>query len=389
MRIAKKIRILITGLLILMFSSCARQAPTEKDGRLCLTAIFADGSGVIAVNEQLGYAPVAYSRVTLESRLYNADPHTFARYVAKTDSLGRAVFRDIPAADYIISLVKDTTYVNPENGATSQVTLKGHAVAHVYSEKVQLDTIKTSLSLHSDVVINEVYYCGPVNRAYYFYDQFVELYNASDSTRYLDGMILCRNRAYHNPAMDSLDYIQVIYVYQFPGEPRTGRTYPIEPHQFVVVAQDAADHSAYIDNALDLSGADWEFYNPYGGDLDNPDVPNVVNAIPGNSTDFMINLVHDAVILADGTGYYYGEVSSHGYQYIHVPVNTVLDAVEYSANSEKQKEITTRLDAGFAGVGIAKYSGKSTERRSAGFDTDNSSLDFINLDTPTPGWQHK
>jgi len=63
--------------------------------------------------------------------------------------------------------------------------------------------------------------------------------------------------------------------------------------------------------------------------------------------------------------------------------------VEYSANGTKQKELTTRVDAGFAGVGISKYSGKSVERRLPGFDTNNSNLDFVNVDHPTPGYQHE
>ena len=63
--------------------------------------------------------------------------------------------------------------------------------------------------------------------------------------------------------------------------------------------------------------------------------------------------------------------------------------MEYSASAEKQKEITARLDAGFAGIGIEKYSGKSVERRKAGFDTNNSNLDFVYLNKPTPGYQHK
>ena len=134
--------------------------------------------------------------------------------------------------------------------------------------------------------------------------------------------------------------------------------------------------------------ADWEFYNPYKGDIDNA-ANNVTNAVKENSTDFMINLVHNDIILADGSDFYFGEVSEYGYQYIHIPIETVIDGVEYSANPEKQKELTKRVDAGFAGVGIAKYTGKSTERRTPGFDTNNSSIDFVVLEHPTPGYQHE
>jgi hypothetical protein len=115
----------------------------------------------------------------------------------------------------------------------------------------------------------------------------------------------------------------------------------------------------------------------------------VVNVIKERPGDFLINLVHNFVILADGTGYYRGEVNDSGVPYIHIPIETILDGVEYSTNSDKLKELTTRVDAGFAGVGIPKYSGISIERRTPGFDTNNSRLDFVNIKPPTPGWQHE
>jgi len=105
--------------------------------------------------------------------------------------------------------------------------------------------------------------------------------------------------------------------------------------------------------------------------------------------NYLQNLIHNhnAIILADGSTWEYGDFTSGGtYQYVHIPIENVIDAVEYSSNSESKKQLTRRLDAGFAGVGMSKYSGKSVERRIPGFDTNNSRLDFIILDIPTPGY---
>ena len=91
----------------------------------------------------------------------------------------------------------------------------------------------------------------------------------------------------------------------------------------------------------------------------------IVNVYPHDRNAFTQGLVFEEGVLYEGTGikgrssvrkvalktgnilkihelpdYYFGEVSESGYQYIHIPLATVLDAVEYSANSEKQKEIT-------------------------------------------------
>ena len=124
---------------------------------------------------------------------------------------------------------------------------------------------------------------------------------------------------------------QAIYLYRFPGEPLTGRVYPLAPGEFTVIASDALDHSAFIPGAADLSQAAWEFYNPYGGDLDNP-AQNLVNQLPDKTSDFLINLSHNGVILADGSDWYFGEFNEAGTsQYVHIPIATVLDAVEYSS----------------------------------------------------------
>ena len=369
-------------LVFLMFLSCVEDMPTQKDGELVYQLIVIDESGMIAVDTSAGYAAVSDAEVVLTSRSYFDSSNKPKQYIHYTDSDGKSIFHGLAGSDYNIQVTKAFDY----EGAT--LTLRGSGIAEVYGQQTGIDTIKTVISFPSTVVINEIYYCGPVNRAFYFYDQFVELYNVSEDTVYLDGMLVSRALQAQHPTMETNDFVQGIYLYRFPGEPLTGRNYPLAPGEFTVLASDAINHSLYIPNAVDLSEAEWEFYNPYGGDLDNP-AENLMNQLPEKSSDFLINLSHNGVILADGSDWYYGEFNEAGtYQYVHIPIETVLDAVEYSSNSELQKEITTRLDAGFAGIGMLKYSGKSVERRIPGFDTNNSTLDFVIIDTPTPGYQH-
>ena len=71
-----------------------------------------------------------------------------------------------------------------------------------------------------------------------------------------------------------------------------------------------------------------------------------------------------------------------------LPLYTVIDGVEYSSSSDKNKELTMRVDAGFAGIGCTKYSGQSTERREIGMDANHSTFDFILISPPTPGYSH-
>jgi hypothetical protein len=153
-----------------------------------------------------------------------------------------------------------------------------------------------------------------------------------------------------------------------------------------VIAADAIDHSVYCSKSIDLSNADWECFNPLGSDYDNPVVPNLVSIHPTKGTDYLINLSHNGVVIASGEEYSFFEYEEDKI-HILLPIHTVIDGVEYAFSSSVQKELTVRVDAGFAG-GCVKYSGESTERGVLGLDTNDSSFDFITIPDPTPGYSY-
>ena len=370
--------------LLIFMISCTEKTPTNIDGNFNYQVKIVDPSGIL--NSDTLAVPNAL--VTLESRSYFDDFDQPQIYTDYSGSDGIVYFSGLPAALYILNAVKDTFYIDPHSGNKINIKLIGSGEVEITDKNIQNDILAIDLLSTSSIVINEIYFCGPVNTVNYVYDQFVELYNSGDSTAYLDGLIICRARPYSHPDMETNDFLQAICFFKFPGEYNITWDYPIEPGQFIVVASDAFDHASVIANSVNLSDAEWEFYNPYAGDIDYP-AANVVNILPEFTIDFLISLVHNAVILADGSNWYYGDVKNDkGDQYVHVPIKDILDVVEYSSNAEAEKQITIRLDAGFAGVGMQRYSGKSVERRFPGFDLNNSSLDFINLDKPTPGYQH-
>ena len=137
------------------------------------------------------------------------------------------------------------------------------------------------------VKINEVYYGGTPN--YTYQDQFVELYNAGRETAYLDGSLIIRG-------VDT----SATRVFQVPGN-IGGTQYPIESGEFVVIAQDAYDFTS-DPYSVDLTGANWETYyiheEPPG---DNPNVPNLIDAIELNA-DFVLDLRVGQVLFATGDG---------------------------------------------------------------------------------------
>jgi hypothetical protein len=382
--------------IVLLFSYCTHEMPFEKDGSFNYTIIISDSSGIFKSGTLAKNIKLSNAKVMLEYLSYFEDFDTPKKEQENTDLEGKVSFQGLPAGTYTISTRKDTFYVDETSGNEVQVELSGYKQIEISAQQETPDTLFTNLNIKASVVINEIYYCGPPNRAFYFYDQFVELYNTTDETVYLDGMILCRARQDRHINIDTNDFLQAIYVFQFPGTVGETMECPLEPGAFTVVAGDAVDHSEFIDTALDLSMAEWEFFNPYGAEPDNA-AKNVTNILIGERSDFMINLSHNAVILAYSQNpenaslkWYYGETKeSNNEQYVHVPLVNVIDVVEYASSFELQKEITIRADAGFAGVGMTKYSGKSVERKTKGFDTNNSSLDFEIIDTPTPGYQHQ
>jgi hypothetical protein len=350
-------------------AGCGRETPDMPDGRGTILIAAADTSGFFGAlgdTVLVGGAEVAIQSLT---SIFTAE--------ATTDDGGVATFEKLATGAYSVFLRREVS-VGP-----NKIVFTGFGTVSITGGEVAADTILVNVISVSNLMINEIHFAGSCASTFYFYDQFVELYNAADDTLYLDGIILTRQLGTKDPDMEIKDYVTAIYAFQFPGTPVTGRQYPILPKQFLVIAADAVNHKLYCANAVDLSHADWECFNALGNDYDVPGVPNVNSAIPGRTTDYLINLSHNAVVIATGEEFTIDENN-----YMFIPINTVIDGVEYNVNPTYSKELTVRVDAGFAGIGIAKYSGQDTERREVGLDTNNSTFDFVNPPSPTPGYFH-
>lgn len=121
----------------------------------------------------------------------------------------------------------------------------------------------------------------------YRFGGFLELYNNSDTTIHLDGILIAdahkkithqptagtgaANCDLYKPYQNDPDGIWAEWMAAFPG---SGRDYPLPPGRTVVVATDAIDHRAFFPDLLDLRGADFEFIG--SSDVDNPAVPNMI-----------------------------------------------------------------------------------------------------------------
>ncbi len=372
-RIDMKIAISIT--LLVLFAACSSsEKPYAPDGEGVITLLLVDTTGTVPGSVPGEPSVLQGAKVSIQARTHE--------YVdaSESDDTGVAGFTGLAAGDY-------TVFARSEIVAGAQKKVfTGFTEVHVAGTDAVSDTLYLSTVTVNSLMINEVYYCGSDYSKFYFYDQFVELYNSSADTLYLDGCIITRNSSANVTDIEEIDFIRAVYAFQFPGTPVTGRRYPIVPGQFVVIAADAIDHSVYANNGADLSGADWECFNPLGSDYDVPGIPNIISIHPSSRTDYMISLSHDAVVLATGEEYWVDVVD--GATRIALPLYSVIDGVEYASSSDKTKYLTLRVDAGFAGLGCAKYSGESTERREVGMDVNNSTFDFTLLPGPTVGYSH-
>ena len=355
---------------VAMLAGCGEEKPRLLDGSNSMTICAVDTANVLG-----GGAGAPVAGVTIR---INAEGFFFQRTLVTGDD-GWAEINNIPAGKYILTAER----------VLSDLLIFGQKEKSLLAKPALMDTIRMGFVPTTPLVMNEIYYAGCKASAFYYYDQFIELYNSSDETIYLDGYIVGRGTHYEDLLdWESVDYAIAYYIYKFPGQSGVTRNYPIEPGEFLVLACDAYDHSLIDEACVDMTGADFEFCNPLAFDYCNSEKVHL-EPVTTEGNDFTMNLGHESVFIATGEEYSFVEhVNESGPQvYGHVPLETILDGVEYASNPEAPRYMTRRLDATLA-PGAPKYGARSIERRFPGLDSNNSAFDFIVTDAPTPGYHH-
>ncbi|MBU1095168.1 MAG: DUF4876 domain-containing protein [Bacteroidetes bacterium] len=360
----------IVFLALLLISACKEEGPVNIDGQAEWKIYTIWDRSAYDSNDP--FKPLSNAKI-----VFNYDYGEFSKL---TDENGVLKLYNLPSGIYTISVVGS----HPEDDNIFLVGNKKEI--RIWSGGSYIDTIFTMAVSSSGIAINEVYFAGPVNRIFYFFDQFVELYNSSNEIKYLDGMVLMRvsgnqDDGERGPGADENsdgDIDGITYAYQFPGKPG-GKEYPFLPKTFLVIASDAVDHRKYVSTSIDLTIADWECYNQYASnESDNVNVPNLLNLFPEKTTDFYISLGSDIVVLATGEDTDLED---------GLDIDTIIDGLEYDMNVTSLKTLDDRVDRGRAKA-PAKYSGQSIQRKVPGVDTNDGTLDWEILNGTTPGY-HK
>jgi len=339
---------------------------------------------------------------------------------ATTDASGVARFNGLRLGTYTFRAEQrlDAALALALTGTGSELFL--NAIVRDVSI-AQDETVTRELTLNgaplAGLVFKEVYYTGSKTPAdaegrqsNYFSDQFIELYNNSDETIYLDGLcigdlhgvsgVINPNDAPSLLTQDR-DHVYVSNVWRVPG---SGQQHPLLPGESIIIAQDGVNHKEFNPNSpVDLSGADWETYNerPDGRDADNPDVPNLERVYFTGGFDWLITVFGPSVVIfrvddfnaldkvpdpRDPEGEWASPI-------VKLPIGHVIDSFEAlkDANSGSFKRIPVALNSGFA-FASDTYTMESFRRKVVGEEsgrrilqnTNDSGEDFEKLVLPTP-----
>ncbi len=343
------------------FTGCSENEPVTPEGssKLILHAYWQEGDSTYKMQN---------AEVLLVS--------SYGTFKEQTNSEGILEKEGLPSAIYNISIQMK----HPQNdlivitGTLKNIEIKNN------SETV--DSIYGTPTSTGGIVINELYFVGPVNSNNFLFDQYIELYNASDSTKYLDGMMILKLSSSSNsgskPGSDfdlDGDIDGVLHAYKFPGNPGE-KNIRFLPKTFLVLASSANDYSAIHSTSIDLTGSDWEFFNQYStDDTDNPNAKNLINLRSDTNSDFLMRSDNDIIAITSGVDTVWND---------GINKSDFIDGVEYQ-NATNSKTMDADLDQSYV-VSPARYSGQSVQRISHGYDTNNSIVDFKIFNAPTPGY---
>jgi hypothetical protein len=142
----------------------------------------------------------------------------------------------------------------------------------------------------STFVISEIFFAGtktPEGKGYR-YDKFFEIYNNSDKILYADGLCIGESALnstvnYDKLTPESVKTTKTVLhaIYRISG---TGKQYPIQPGKTIVLADIAKDHTVDNVNGIDLSEADFEWYDNDKRDVDVPEVVNLEKVVSYSPT---------------------------------------------------------------------------------------------------------
>ena len=302
-----------------------------------------------------------------------------------------------------------------------EFTLKGVAGQkdfEVSSENVALSETSHDLKMvvstftaQGGFVISEIFFTGTstAEGKSYSGDQYIIITNNSDVTLYADSIAVLESaflttiKEDYTPDIMSTHF-SVQACYMIPGN---GKSVPVEPGQSLKLAVNAINHTTEQPNSIDLSNADFEFYdetsNPNFTDVDG-NAPNLdkwycytatiyqfhsrgfnsmaIAKMKTGKEDWLENYVYDATYMFV-FGDFSKEMTKSGIY--KVPNEWILDGVNLSVESVREWNVLdASIDAGWTYCGKVdrdetRFNKSVIRKQDANgkyIDTNNSANDF-------------
>lgn len=329
-----------------------------------------------------------------------------------TDDKGVATFSGLIPDVYTISTSWDINQ-NEYNAATGKTANEGYFATISGNINNQLITSEDKINLNTNLVagasllISKVFYAGSKdnNNKNYLSDQFIEIYNQTNSDIDVSGLYIGLVESNSTPAY-SLDQLKEVFndtvvlckqIYRIP----TTTAHKIAPGGTILLANSAVDHTVNSSMGHNLLTADYEAKDATGKTLNNADTPALELIFTSYSSISKMNLSNagpNSVIIfrtnedvnSFDKKYTYGKTS--GLLFSVVPKKYIIDGADILKYKATGIDIATKhmsddIDGGYAYINsVSGYNGEvvyrktSTRRGTDGHkilqDSNNSINDF-------------
>ena len=264
-------------------------------------------------------------------------------------------------------------------------------------------------------IIKEMYTASTLtlNGSSLRFDQFIEIYNNTDTVMYADGLSIGETRHQttsgeniYSKDMDKKTFLWTVYsISGKNGE----KNVPVQPGKSIVIAPQPIDHRP--DNSIDLRPpvSDYQWFDAYGSgeySIDVPEVPNLERYYSDSYSVWVVSVQMNrgfaifkapegmdmAKYVEDNTDIRFNNAGNR-VTTIGIENKYIIDAVELGYKySFYQKSLHSSLDSGRSYT-VESYNGKSIRRKILTIkpdgrivyqDTNDSSEDFWTSRTPSP-----
>lgn len=190
----------------------------------------------------------------------------------------------VPEGRYNITASGNISY--NIGSSTTATTMKAEVLGvEVASTNSMVTLLFNNYNAEAGMVIKEIFFTSSTfsgTQRPYTDDQYLILTNNSDHLIYADSLAIVESK-FHSDMQWELtpdlmkDAITVSWLYLIPGN---GTSVPVEAGESILIALNAKNHTTINSNSIDLSGAQFEFYdvspNTEFFDEDNPAATNLI-----------------------------------------------------------------------------------------------------------------